>query len=325
MNPRQTTAEMGSAVGQATTPWLQQAASKFRTNLGSVGKNTAAPGVFQDIGGPLTGTLLQSALLGGVGYLGGRLWKGDDEESKAPLYGTLGGIGLGLGLNAKDLAYNLQAMPNVQGWQNRLKMMNMSSPEWETGGGRDWYFKNIPDVRRRAAMELAKIMQTENTDVPVESRNYSYPVNYLAKQMLNEYPQWFPKNGSYKKAVLDAETYGQAGELINYDTFLPPGRTSMGFPARYTIQQIDSDPYMSPIAKAKTIALINESSNGGGGLLSWGDVARAGVGAGIGYASAKIFGKVLDGVFGGLAPKTHERLQQAGVIAGLLKGTGVVR
>lgn len=113
-------------------------------------------------------------------------------------------------------------------------------------------------------------------------------------------------------------------EIGTFDTFLPPDRSGFGFPAHYTQQQIENDPYLSPTAKAQAINVISNASGGRAGLITGSDITRAAVGAGIGYVGAKLFGKVLDGVFGGLAPPTHKKLQQTGTIAGLLLNTGVI-
>ena len=113
--------------------------------------------------------------------------------------------------------------------------------------------------------------------------------------------------------------------LGDYMTYAPPMGASMGIPAHYTAQQIDNDPYMSPMEKAKALMIIEQASNGRPGLISWRDVSRAAIGAGIGYAGATLFGKVLSGIFGGIAPSSQRRLQQAGTVAGMLVNTGVLR
>ena len=113
--------------------------------------------------------------------------------------------------------------------------------------------------------------------------------------------------------------------LGDYMTYAPPMGASMGIPAHYTAQQIDNDPYMSPMEKAKALMIIEQASDGRPGLISWRDVSRAAIGAGIGYAGATLFGKVLSGIFGGIAPSSQRRLQQAGTVAGMLVNTGVLR
>jgi len=61
------------------------------------------------------------------------------------------------------------------------------------------------------------------------------------------------------------------------------------------------------------------------GLLTTGDVVRGAVGAGVGSVAAKYLGTVFGGVFGGLKPSTLEKVQNAGALAGMLRGTGVWR
>lgn len=129
-----------------------------------------------------------------------------------------------------------------------------------------------------------------------------------------------------RKAAQIYDAYGDTGAFGSYSTFLPEDRTrGFGIPAHYTIQQIDSDPYLSPLAKARASMIVqNAAGPQRTGLISWHDVTRAGVGMGLGYAGASLFGRVLDGVYGGLPPAVNKRLKLGGVIAGLLLNTGVI-
>ena len=60
------------------------------------------------------------------------------------------------------------------------------------------------------------------------------------------------------------------------------------------------------------------------GLVTTGDLMRGAIGAGLGYLGAKLFGKVL-GLGFSLPPTAQKRINQVGVIGGILGNTGVLR
>ena len=154
-----------------------------------------------------------------------------------------------------------------------------------------------------------------STTAPVSGRTSSAMARYLVSDIIDRLTD----------NVKCAEYMGTTGLMGSYDTYLPPGAVTMSIPTHYTAQQIDNDLYMSPQEKSKAMMILGEASNGQPGLISMGDVGRAALGAGIGYASAALFGKVLGGIFGGLAPQTQRRLQQTGMVAGMLVNTGALR
>ena len=123
-----------------------------------------------------------------------------------------------------------------------------------------------------------------------------------------------------KKADYDNES----GGYMDYDTFVPPGYQQT-IPAHYTMSQIENDPYLAPQEKARAMMHLDNASGGRPGLITVNDITKAVVGAGIGYASANLFGRVLGGLFGGLSPQTQRSMQQGGAIAGLLVNTGALR
>lgn len=98
-----------------------------------------------------------------------------------------------------------------------------------------------------------------------------------------------------------------------------------GFPAGYTVGQISDDPYLSYNEKIQAIGLLREASGDGYGTVTAGDVARAAVGAGIGYVAGKALGHTLQAFFGEISPQAQRVMQGAGVIAGALKNTGALR
>ena len=91
------------------------------------------------------------------------------------------------------------------------------------------------------------------------------------------------------------------------------------------MSQIENDPYLAPQEKARALMHLDNASGGRPGLITVNDITKAVVGAGIGYASANLFGRVLGGLFGGLSPQTQRSIQQGGAVAGLLVNTGALR
>jgi len=335
---------------------LEHIIGDFKRRFGSVSGPTA-PAFFRNIGGPLTGSLAQALVLGGLGYGGGqlvgRLSGRRLDPHRTGMAGALALGGLGPLLNLPGLSRGYHAAKNVP-LRDKLRTMNIDWAKWADPKVRARFIEgageHLPVTEQTRALRNAEWLnfmedwlsgQRGDPERPSLSpatprrsqilseaiRPYTpepsdQTLEYLGQRAATEYPSYL-KMGSAKRADVD---YGLAGGMnLKFDTFLPPGRQSFGFPAHYTIQQIENDPYMGPMAKAKAVYTIRNASNGKSGLIGWGDVARAGVGAGMGYAGAKLFGKVLDGTFGGLAPKTHKRLQAAGVIAGLLMNTGVLK
>ena len=88
--------------------------------------------------------------------------------------------------------------------------------------------------------------------------------------------------------------------------------------------QIAADPYLSPFEKATANSMISRSE-ANAGKISASDFARAAIGAGVGWGAGALAGKVLSGVFGGLPKPVSYGLQATGLIAGLLRGTGIMR
>jgi hypothetical protein len=127
---------------------------------------------------------------------------------------------------------------------------------------------------------------------------------------------WNPAHG--KKVVSGA--YSGAGAFGPSESFDPP---SVFVPSGYTQYQLASDPHLSPYEKAKSLAILGDASNSKRGLISTSDIYRAAVGAGTGYAAGKAFSGVIGGVFGKLTPSANKNLVRAGVVAGLLRSTGI--
>lgn len=98
-----------------------------------------------------------------------------------------------------------------------------------------------------------------------------------------------------------------------------------GIPANHTYGMIMADPLLSPIEKARALSIVDDAADANRtGMITWPNVARAAAGAGVGYAGATLFAKVVDGVFGGISQQSQRRLQATGVIGGILKATGVL-
>ena len=96
-------------------------------------------------------------------------------------------------------------------------------------------------------------------------------------------------------------------------------------PISDTQMMIMQDPYISPVDKNQILGYLNEASGGKDkGLISTKQLVSAGVGAGLGYAGANMAGRLLGGIFG-LQPSTKKKLSRAGIVAGLLYGSGVIK
>jgi len=92
-------------------------------------------------------------------------------------------------------------------------------------------------------------------------------------------------------------------------------------PIAGTVSQIIGDPTLSLPQKAMLLNTVEDASGGRShGLISKGDLARAAVNAGLGYAAGHALGSVF-----GLPEMTKRRLSQAGMIGSLLLSSGVVR
>jgi hypothetical protein len=226
-------------------------------------------------------------------------------------------------------------------------------------GGRDLKreLQGLPDMERDVALELAGMQLGRNARAlkgmwtpksmtamdyaPLTEEQWGTVSPYVDR--LTDYAETFNKQPygvrQYVRSNFDRDENGMmksnasviAGSgfenLLNFEAtpdFAPGTRYGHQFPALYTENQINQDPHLGPTQKAQAIMLVRNASNSRPGLITWNDVARAGVGMGLGYGTSKLFGKVLDGVFGGLAPKTHKRLVQAGTVAGLLLNTGAI-
>ena len=98
-------------------------------------------------------------------------------------------------------------------------------------------------------------------------------------------------------------------------------------PVHHSIGMIYNDPVMGTMEKAKAVSYLYDAHQGseGTGLVSWGDVSRAAIGAGVGYGAATLFGKAVGGIFGGLPDSTQKKLQTTGVLGGILMNTGALQ
>lgn len=80
------------------------------------------------------------------------------------------------------------------------------------------------------------------------------------------------------------------------------------------------DPYIPPALQAATMGLTAAASaaRGGSPFVSPADIGRIAIGMGSGAVSGMIVGKTL-GAIAGLTPEAQQRLQEAGLIAGLVR------
>ena len=93
-------------------------------------------------------------------------------------------------------------------------------------------------------------------------------------------------------------------------------------PVSHTRMQLLDDPFLSVREKSDIIQALDNTGKRSG-MITTSQLIKGGIGAGLGYASASVMGRAVGAMFGGLETKTQKRLQRAGVIAGVLRGTGI--
>ena len=83
---------------------------------------------------------------------------------------------------------------------------------------------------------------------------------------------------------------------------------------------IIADPHMTVYEKVQGLNMLDEASRGRtAGIVSYGDMVRAAVGAGMGYAAASVLGTVL-----AMPPAATRRLSNIGILGGILANTGII-
>lgn len=101
------------------------------------------------------------------------------------------------------------------------------------------------------------------------------------------------------------------------------GRNPVGI--SYTRGQVMADPNLSPFEKAKVVGILEKADPDGMGMADPPSLAGAAFNSGLGFAAGTAFARIMSGMFGGLSESTQKTMQSAGVIAGLLRETGVLR
>ncbi len=93
-------------MSQVKSALVAQALGALKRTLGSY-SGGSAPRIFRNIGGPLTGSLVQGAIGAGLGYGAGRLanWV-TGKKTNLPLWLALAGAGAGPAMNSFQLATN---------------------------------------------------------------------------------------------------------------------------------------------------------------------------------------------------------------------------
>lgn len=127
----------------------------------------------------------------------------------------------------------------------------------------------------------------------------------------------------YFDDMFDEDPEAEADGLRPYAS---PWATRPTIPKSYVLGQIAGDQYLSSLDKATALGLVRDA--GGSkptGLISWRDIGRAAVGAGVGAVAGNMLGKGLGLLYsGGLTAGTTRKLQAAGALAGILRATGVI-
>lgn len=95
-------------------------------------------------------------------------------------------------------------------------------------------------------------------------------------------------------------------------------------PLDYTRFHVLDDPNLMLSEKASLVNILDKSDPATRhGLVTSHDIARGALGAGIGYASASLLGKTVGALFGELPESTLNKAKKTGIVAGLLRGTGI--
>lgn len=140
-------------------------------------------------------------------------------------------------------------------------------------------------------------------------------VKTLGQSLFSSYPYTKPE----KTASDNLQTFGSIN-LPKEDPLLF-SRKIASKPAK---QLIKEDMGLSPVQRLQVSQLVEdaEKESDMSGLISTGDIIKAGLGAGIGFGGAYVTGKVLGTVFG-LPSNVQKRMAQVGAIGGALRATGV--
>jgi hypothetical protein len=272
---------------QEKSAGLEHAIGKWYRRLGSV-SGPGAPALFRHIGGPLTGALVQGALLGGLGYMGGRhllapRHTGLDPHKVGIATAILGGL-MGPALNVLPLWWN---------------------------------------ARTRGLGGINRSLQDQpGTRLPFK-RPYRRVASVPPYREEEEKPASFEKHG-YLDRVYGSTPESVTGAFgpMPEPSYLT--RRGFGAPTSYMRGQLMMDPNMRMEEKLKLLSIVDRANPSGTGLIDRGDIGRAALGAGIGYVGANLVGSILDTAFGGLPRNVQKGLSAAVIIAGALRNTGVI-
>lgn len=276
-------------------------------NFGSIsGPNAPAP--FKSIGGPVTGSLIQSGLMG-LGAYGLRRgmgwWNLEDPEyakRKARQMAMLGIFG-GVAANAPQFLQNY-TLGRSMNWNPGRDLANAPPPVDSATPS-----QNVPTGAPTVAPVSNPIPFPEP---PIVSK----PIPFPEPEPVVEEP--WPEPVVEPPAMEKTQSYFSP----TYPA-LDPIRNDPNVPIWQTRTDILSDPFMSTSEKAKALAVLGNVDKSG--LVSWNDLARGAVGAGVGYVAGDLFGRAVSLLFGRLDPRTQQVLRGAGVTAGVLRNTGVLQ
>lgn len=265
---------------------------------------------------PITNLLASAAILGGAGYaigaiiealFGDRVFMPGGLRKRLALASSL----LSLPLSGLYLYLNKKHMPD-KGW-----LESFFSPG--VFGSEEWWKKNVGKSNKPDNLHSASDDISESADSIAE-------VLMVTDELLRERPQILEYVPELKTAI--AKT-AQMRDI----TESPLPTINMGFGAslydpRIETDRLISDIYDDPVTPPKiqsTVAGIISAAalqRGSFGkrspLISPADIARVAVGMGSGWVSGRIAGKIL-GALAGLTPDAREKLQKAGLWAGLVK------
>ena len=117
----------------------------------------------------------------------------------------------------------------------------------------------------------------------------------------------------------------QGGPETATSTRVKVGNSWMPMEVVPAVNRIASDNDMTPFAKALSIGMVLDANQNKPGPISFGQLAKAGIGAGLGVLGGTLMARVLSDMLGLPRAGTQTAMQYGGGLGGALTGAGFVR
>jgi hypothetical protein len=224
----------------------------------------------------------------------------------AALMAIPGAAGYALGAGADKLLDTTEEENEVgRSWRKRLMKLGL------IGGG----IAALPNAAMLYA-QMNKLPEKKAEFQPTSRMAPDCSATTAIPQPMKKQSDWYDPNSpqGYSKSDSFAPSY-----------FTQPWPSPL--PVQEMARTVINDPYlpMGERMQFNTIVAGAQRRSPWEGVVTWPDVTRAAVGAGAGYLSARLLGKVCDGLFGKLNDSTQSSLNKIGVIGGILSATGALK